>query len=150
MMDFTVASSTSLVKLLESKHLNADKFLLALIKKVKQNNISDNQHTLILNVAMDAIAATSPTNSEPQNDNKSSTPVTCSAIYGLHSCEMISGHTGLCKCHCGMQWQNGKNEIDCTACDHAIPRGIGHCYMFRTKPEKCKAFKPSLKQKNIN
>jgi len=37
-----------------------------------------------------------------------SCPSTCSATHGLHCCEKIKGHDGLCECHCGMKWPNAQ------------------------------------------
>lgn len=34
-------------------------------------------------------------------------------------------------------------EPVCSACGHAEPKGNGHCYLFRTKPDRCQRFKRS-------
>lgn len=32
----------------------------------------------------------------------------CSDTHGLHCCEKIVGHDGLCECHCGFKWPNAE------------------------------------------
>ena len=40
-----------------------------------------------------------------------SSPSACSAIHGLHRCELVAGHDGLCECHCEMKWPNEKVRV---------------------------------------
>jgi hypothetical protein len=53
MYDFKSASTSELVRPLESDELNAGDFLLALIKKIKQGGVSYNQYVLILDAVID-------------------------------------------------------------------------------------------------
>ena len=54
------------------------------------------------------VEVTSNAEAETSVRSDDSYPWPCSAMHGLHRCEKIKGHDGLCECHCGMKWTNNK------------------------------------------